>query len=489
MKIMRKVFNIVGLMIFAFYITTSSALAANSETSNADICRPRCMVDEGYVCLERGPCEPINDFLLKAAEECRVNPTSKYMPITKLLFVDILSQIIRIDREFPEGKLDSLTEEQRYLVKTRLLADKGIDIFVDTKPLSPLTREELAEVLKEVTIEKDLGFSSGLADQGFDLRNAEFVVYDLNVYVDDGSGATAWEMRKNFDNSQAGSKHYVAKLDSCNDAKVVFGDDNNGAIPPVGSRIKAVYKFFGREDEVVTDCEIAMLMSDPDVAKSLKDTYNPSRILTMANFADLLIKTRHMQKELPRDFYTLSDRVRYVTQSEILLRNGIDIFVGADPEDLLTREQLARVLYNWPVEEILGISNGESRQSFELNNAGFVIYDLHVSVNEEASYEEWYRQNSFMESSSVSKDYLVKLDSGNYASVYFGDDRKGKIPVANSPIKATYRLYAPVNMVTEDDIICVLGKIVPVAEAYEPPAPPFEFPDPTDGHDDPATPI
>ena len=69
-------------------------------------------------------------------------------------------------------------------------------------------------------------------------------------------------------------------------------------------------------------------------------------------------------------------------------------------------------------------------------------------------------------------------------------NRLGMKPGGGIPnlIKALkYRLYAPTAMFTEDDIICVLGKLRPVAEAYEPPTSPFEFPEPTDGYDDPAT--
>ena len=145
------------------------------------------------------------------------------------------------------------------------------------------------------------------------------------------------------------------------------------------------------------------------------------------------------------------------------------------------------MLYNYPVTEILGNSAGTENQRFELNNAGFAIYDLHTYVNEGPKFEEWDRKTSFLESGSSNKDYMVKLDSGNYASVYFGDGRQGKIPDANAPIKVTYRLYSPNAFFTEDDIVCVLGKMNPVPEAYEPPPPPFEFTPPTDGFEDPAT--
>ncbi|MFC1620960.1 hypothetical protein ACFL2G_01520 [Candidatus Omnitrophota bacterium] len=476
---MRK---IVSIIIVFSMLTIASAMAKQ----DADVCRVRCRVDEGVICLERDPCAPDNEYLLEAAKNCREEAIAKYMPITKLLFVDILSQVIRLDKEFAQN-VDRLSDEERYILKAELLKNKGIDIFAGTKPLSPLTREEMALVLKNITVEKYLGLSSGLPNQMFDLKNDEFIVYDVEVYVDEGKGFELWERKKTFEKSESNAKQYVAKLDSCDDAMAAFGDNEKGKIPEAGSRIKVVYKFFGRDDEMVTECEVAMLMSDPDVARALKDKYNPSRMLTKANFVDLLIKIRHIENNLPRNYVVLTENEIYRLQTETLKKYGIDIFVGTDPSELLTREELARVLYDSPVQEIVGISNGSQGQSFELKNAGFVIYDLHAYVDEGSGYEEWYKKETFLESALLDKDYVVKLDSGNYASVYFGDNKKGKIPTASSPIKVTYRLYAPVAMVTEDDIICVLGRIVPVAETYIPPMPPPEFPPPTDGYDDPAS--
>lgn len=469
-----------------YLIVLYGVIFCQIELLSADVCKVKCRTEEGVICLERGPCEPINDLLLKAAKECRDGGPVRYVPMTRLSFVDILSQVIRLDRELPQN-LDKLSDKERYNREAELLAGRGIGIFVGKNALDPLGRDELATVLKEVTIKEDLGYSSGLTNQAFELANDGFVIYDVTLYADEGKGFETWEREQNFENSLSDSKHYVIKLDSCGSARVVLGDNEKGKIPVVGSRLKASYRIFGKEDEFVTECEVVLLLSNPALARSLRNEYNPSKPLTKANFADLLIKTMHMQRGLPRDAYKLSERELYLLESKILSKKGINIFTDTDPDELLTREELARILYDSPVEEVVGISNGKENQKFDLTNAGFIIYDLHVFVNEGAKYEEWNKRDNFMESSSRDKDYLVKLDSGNYATIYFGDMGKGKIPAVNSPIKATYRLYAPVTMLTEDDIICVLGKIVPVSEAYTPPPPPFDFPDPPDGYDDPAT--
>lgn len=457
---------IIGLSIF--YSTVAFSL---------DACK---VYPDRIACLERGPCEPINEFLIRAAKVCRDDETLGQTPIIKMTFVNILSKIIRLDRDFPE--INNLPDEERYVVEVRLLSEKGIDIFSETNAFEPLTRKELATVLKKVVIEENLGYSSGLADQDFALNNDAVVIYDAKVYVED----ELWERKRTFEDSSPESKYYIVKIDSRNDALVVFGDGEKGKVPLVGSKLKASYRLYGRETEIITECEIVDLLSNTYLTRSIKNAYNPSRPLTKATFADLLIKALQLEKELPGDTASLTEEELYLVQTGILAKHGIDISGKDGAHVMLTREELARVLYDYPVERIIGISSGKQNQSFDLENAGFVIYDLHTYVDEAIGYEEWNKQDSFIGSSSRSEDYLVKLDAGNYANIYFGDDKKGRIPAINSPIKVSYRLYAPVSMFTEDDIICMLN--FPVAEAYEPPPyPPPDYPPPTDGFDDPAT--
>jgi len=484
---MKKVYLSVLFSISCIFVIVSEIHAEAPDTKfPTGVCKSNCTANEGVICLERGPCEPPNDALENAARECREGGPSMYEPVTKLTFLDIFSQVLRIDRDLP-GAIDQLSYKQRYELESRLLAEKGINIFAGTNPEDSFTREELITTLKSVNIEDDLGLSTGLQNQSFNLHNEKLVVYSPVLYVDEGRGFELWQRKENFRQSLGDEKHYVAKIDDCNNARIVFGDNQNGKIPDVGARLKAGYKIMGRQDDIVTKCEIVMLLSNPAITKSLKDKYNPARPLTKANFADLLIEAMHLQKRMPPDYANLAPEKLYLLQTELLSKNGINIFDGSRSSDLITREELARVLYNYPVVEMIGASNGKENQRFELNNAGFAIYDLHAYVNEGAKDEEWVKRTNFIESSSLSKDYVVKLDLGNYASIYFGNGKQGKIPEQNSPIKVAYRLYSPLALLTEDDIMCVLGKLVPVAEAYEPPPPPFDFDPPTDGFDDPAT--
>ena len=484
---MKKISILILFAVSCIFAIVSEIHAEVSDTKfTAGVCKANCRASEGVICLERGPCEPTNNALEEAARDCRSGGPSMYESVNKLTFLDIFSQVLRVDRELP-GTIDQLSDKQRYELEARLLAEKGINMFVGTNPNDPLTRNELTTALKSVSIEDNLGFSTGLPNQSFALNNEKLVVYDPVLYVDEGKGFEIWERKENFSQISGDAKQYVAKLDNCNNARIVFGDNQNGRVPAVGATVKAGYKILGRQDEVVTKCEIAMLLSNPAIAKSLKDKYNPAKPLTQANFADLLIKSMRMQKKLPANYASLNPDKLYLLETELLSKSGINVFTGSRPSDLITREELSKVLYRYPVVEIVGNSNGMPNQRFELNNAGFVIYDMHTFVNEGAKDEEWGRQNNFMASSSSSKDYVAKIDSGNYADIYFGDGKQGKIPAPNSPIKVSYRLYSPLTLLTEDDIMCVLGKMAPVAEAYEPPPGPPEFVPPTDGYEDPAT--
>lgn len=474
MKIKRLILVAIVFCLF-FDRFTGRALAA--------VCKEGCAIEGIGFCLHREPCEPINEALLRAARVCREGGFESVRPITRLLFVDILTRALRLDREFPPDIAEK-SDEERYVIEAQVLAKRDIRIFLNTKAKDPLTKEELTEVLKRVEIEV-ARTSNGRKGQNFELNNVGFVIYDIKLFVDEAKGWRLWSRKDNFNKSKQDSEEYVAKVDPCNNVTVYFGDGIKGKIPPQGSNIKVSFRIFGKEAELVTPCDVVELFTNPRIARAIKNSYNPSRPLTKANFVDLYIKTMNLGRMLPADINRLSTAELYRLQTELLSKRGITVFIGTEPDELLTRQELGAILYYMPVDELLGLSSGKPDQVFELKNAGFEIYDLHLFVNEGAGYEEWNRRVSFRESKASDRDYLVKIDADNYAKVHFGDNMKGKVPNIDSPIKIRYRLYAPLALITEDDILCVL--VPPRPEAYEPPPPPPDFPEPHDGYDDPAT--
>ncbi len=449
----------------------------------AVVCKEGCEIEGVTLCLHREPCEPINEALIKATKVCRERVLESFRPIDRLLFVDILTRVLRLEKELPPD-IEALNDGERYNIEAQVLAKRDIKTFLNTMPKDPLTKEELTEVLKKVAIEEFI-ISNGKKGQLLELKNASLIIYDIRLFVDEGKGEELWNRKDTFSESDKDDKVYVVKVDNCNNATVYFGDNIKGSVPAAGAKIKIVFKVFGKEGELITPCDIVEIFSNPKIARAIKNTYNPSRPLTKANFVDLYIKTMGLSRMLPRDAGRLSLEELYRRQTELLSRRGITVFVGTRPGELLTREELGGILYNLPVEELLGISSGKPGQIFELKNAGFEIYDLRLFVDEGVGYEEWKRAVFFQESAATDKDYLIKMDADNYAKIYFGDNFKGKVPNLNSPIKAHYRLYAPSTLLTEDDILCVL--VPPRPEAYEPPPSPPDFPSPHDGYEDPAT--
>ena len=182
---MKKTYLSILFVLICMFITTGSYVYA-------EVCKA-CRTNDGVICLQRGPCQPASDALEQAARDCRSGGPSMYEPVTKQAFLDIFSQVLRLDRELP-GAIEQLSSEKRYELESRLLAERGINTFIGTNPEDPFTREELIAALKSVSIEDDLGLSTGLSSQSFNLHNEKLVVYDPVLYVDEGKGFELWQV-------------------------------------------------------------------------------------------------------------------------------------------------------------------------------------------------------------------------------------------------------------------------------------------------------
>ena len=97
---MKKIAYII-LVITAIVAVVRPVAAETKLSSSGDVCEVKCRLDEGVICLERGPCEPNNEALLKAAKECRENPAAKYTSATKLLSIISITSSLRISTSFP----------------------------------------------------------------------------------------------------------------------------------------------------------------------------------------------------------------------------------------------------------------------------------------------------------------------------------------------------------------------------------------------------
>ena len=101
--------------------------------------------------------------------------------------------------------------------------------------------------------------------------------------------------------------------------------------------------------------------------------------------------------------------------------------------------------------EILGSSTGEANQSFALQQSPLILDSLLVEVNEGAGWVAWDRRDNLLYytgsdgratvAGPESRDYYVRYDENDIASVIFGDFVFGRPPAAGvNNIRATYHV-------------------------------------------------
>lgn len=94
-------------------------------------------------------------------------------------------------------------------------------------------------------------------------------------------------------------------------------------------------------------------------------------------------------------------------------------------------------------EDPLGSSNGAPKQEFTLTFRPLIEGTITVEVNEGSGFQPWSLVENFLNSTSVSKDYVLEIKGDDTAKVRFGDGNTGKIPTPGvDNIRAIYRVGA-----------------------------------------------
>lgn len=97
-------------------------------------------------------------------------------------------------------------------------------------------------------------------------------------------------------------------------------------------------------------------------------------------------------------------------------------------------------------EDPLGSSNGGPNQEFNLTFKPLIEGTLIIEVNEGSGFQQWNSVENFLNSSSVSKDYILEIKGDDTAIVKFGDGITGKIPSAGlDNIRSVYRIGADIS--------------------------------------------
>lgn len=91
--------------------------------------------------------------------------------------------------------------------------------------------------------------------------------------------------------------------------------------------------------------------------------------------------------------------------------------------------------------ELLGSSAGTPNQIFKLNYSPVISDSVSILINEGSGFDVWNRVVNFIDSDSISRDYVVTINDNDEATITFGDGVFGKIPkVFSNGIFCTYRV-------------------------------------------------
>ena len=86
-----------------------------------------------------------------------------------------------------------------------------------------------------------VGTSDGTVNQVFPLQNNPVSAGSVQVFVDLGLGPQPWTFVQNLIDYNGQSQVFTTIIDANNNLYVLFGDGNNGYVPPLGSPITASY--------------------------------------------------------------------------------------------------------------------------------------------------------------------------------------------------------------------------------------------------------
>jgi Baseplate J-like protein len=126
----------------------------------------------------------------------------------------------------------------------------AVDPVTGKKTFSGLPVEEGRLIKSEV-----LGTSDGSPNQRFPLAHTGLILRpiaaaqqtsrDIVLLTQLGATIVAWNLQETLAFSRAAQNDYTVEIDENDEATVIFGDGNFGAIPPNGAQIQATYRVGG----------------------------------------------------------------------------------------------------------------------------------------------------------------------------------------------------------------------------------------------------
>lgn len=125
------------------------------------------------------------------------------------------------------------------------VSDGGTVIFQpNATGTATTTTYEVEATQGEEISDEELAVSDGNPNQAYELGVADLLDGTLSVSV----GGTPYRMITNFIEASPTDEVYVIETDEDGVTKVIFGDNINGKVPPIGQVITATYKVGGGEE-------------------------------------------------------------------------------------------------------------------------------------------------------------------------------------------------------------------------------------------------
>ena len=174
------------------------------------------------------------------------------------------------------------TKSQGKTASVRFEYNGASDLVIDwsTVAADASGRKRLVDVVpvEEGRLARDevLGISDGTPAQRYRLSHPRLILRatgaaaglaaDLEVVSQLGAARTAWNRQDSLAFSRADQPDYTVEIDEDDQATIGFGDGAFGAIPPVGSELRATYRFGGGLAGNVAAASIQSIVDAPALA-------------------------------------------------------------------------------------------------------------------------------------------------------------------------------------------------------------------------------
>ena len=118
-----------------------------------------------------------------------------------------------------------------------------------------------------------IGSSNGATNQKFLLDYCPVIANSIEIYVNEGRGFERWELKDNFLDSVANSKHYTIFIGDDGIATIKFGNGVSGKIPEIrNNNILANYRVGGG---TIGNVGVKTIIKMPQKFADIRRTFNP----------------------------------------------------------------------------------------------------------------------------------------------------------------------------------------------------------------------